>query len=45
MPEFPISIIDFHGLEDSIIPMSPDAPADRGPGDDDDDDNDDDDDD
>ena len=32
MPEFPISIIDFHGLQDSIIPMSPDAPADRGPG-------------
>ena len=32
MPEFPISIIDFHGLQDSIIPMSTDAPADRGPG-------------
>ena len=32
MPDSPISIIDFHGLLDSTIPISPDGPDNYGPG-------------
>ena len=32
MPDTPISIIDFHGLLDSTIPPSPEAPDNLGPG-------------
>ena len=32
MPEAPISIIDFHGLLDTVIPISPDVPGNLGPG-------------
>ena len=35
MPEVPINMIDFHGTLDNVIPISPDAPDNRGPGPDD----------
>jgi len=35
VPESPVSIIDFHGFADGVIPMGPDAPDNLGPGPDD----------
>ena len=32
MPDFPVSIIDFHGLNDHTIPFSPELPTNLGPG-------------
>ena len=32
MPDSPMSIIDFHGLLDDVIPASPNSPENLGPG-------------
>ena len=32
MPDSPISIIDFHGLDDTVIPYDTDQPGNLGPG-------------